>query len=412
MPRMLILMSTRTYRAEAFMKAASGLGLEVTVGTEREQVLAPLTPGATVALDFEQPAVAVRQIVEFDRQYPLSAVVGVDDDVTVLAALAAETLGLRGNSAESVKAARYKDLFRLILAESGLNAPAFRLVETDQDPEEIAPRVTYPCVIKPLALSASRGVVRANDPEQFVAAFREVVEIIGEADLARDDPASHQLLVEDFIPGVEVALEGLLDAGRLTVLALFDKPDPLDGPYFEETIYVTPSRLSDEQQAAISVTTAKAAAAIGLREGPIHAELRVNDRGVWLIEVAARSIGGLCSNSLRFGLNLSLEEIILRHAAGLEIASLAREQQPAGVMMIPIPAGGILCGVTGLPEARAVAGVESVTISIPIGRPVVPLPRGTQYLGFIVARGASAAAVEAILRQSHDCLSFDIRPPA
>jgi biotin carboxylase len=409
---MLILMSTRTYRAEAFMKAASGLGLEVTVGTEREQVLAPLTPGATVALDFEQPAVAVRQIVEFDRQYPLSAVVGVDDDVTVLAALAAETLGLRGNSAESVKAARYKDLFRLILAESGLNAPAFRLVETDQDPEEIAPRVTYPCVIKPLALSASRGVVRANDPEQFVAAFREVVEIIGEADLARDDPASHQLLVEDFIPGVEVALEGLLDAGRLTVLALFDKPDPLDGPYFEETIYVTPSRLSDEQQAAISVTTAKAAAAIGLREGPIHAELRVNDRGVWLIEVAARSIGGLCSNSLRFGLNLSLEEIILRHAAGLEIASLAREQQPAGVMMIPIPAGGILCGVTGLPEARAVAGVESVTISIPIGRPVVPLPRGTQYLGFIVARGASAAAVEAILRQSHDCLSFDIRPPA
>jgi biotin carboxylase len=410
MPRILILMSTRTYRAEAFMKAASGLGVEVTVGTEREQVLAHLTPGATLALDFKRPTVATGQIVEFHHQYPLTAVVGVDDDVTVLAALAAEALGLRGNSAESVKAAHYKDLFRLILAESGLNAPAFRLAELDQDPREIALGVTYPCVIKPLALSASRGVIRADDPEQFVAAFGEVVEIIGEADLPREDPASHQVLIEDFIPGVEVALEGLLDAGRLTVLALFDKPDPLDGPYFEETIYVTPSRLSDGQQQAVSAATAKAAAAIGLREGPIHAELRVNDNGPWIIEVAARSIGGLCSNSLRFDFELSLEEIILRQAAGLDIASLAREQRPAGVMMIPIPIGGILCGVAGLPAARAVAGVESVTISIPIGRPVVPLPRGTQYLGFIVARGESAAAVEATLRQAHGHLDFDIRP--
>ena len=412
MARILILMSTRTYRAEAFLKAAGRLGVAVTVGTEIDQPILNLFPGATIALDLRHPRRALQEILEFAREFPIEAVVGVDDDTTMPAAMAAEALGLPHNSVESVKASRYKDVMRLILAETDLNTPEFQLVKVDDDPLAVASRVSYPCVVKPLSLSASRGVIPADGPTEFAAAFREVVDILGEAELEPDDPAAQQVLVESFIPGREFALEGLLRGGELTVLTLFDKPDPLDGPYFEETIYVTPSRLPEQAQTSIAEAASKAAAALGLREGPIHAEVRLNEAGPWVIEVAARSVGGLCSNSLRFDFELSLEEIILRHAAGLEIASLQRERQAAGVMMIPIPKGGVLFEVRGLAEAGAVAGIQDVKISIPRGQEVVPLPRGTKYLGFIFARAETPEAVEAALRAAHSHLEFEIRPIA
>jgi biotin carboxylase len=410
MARILILMATRTYRAAAFMQAAARLGVEVTVGTEREQPLVDFTPGATVALDLDRPRRAQQQIVEFAERFRIDAVVGVDDDTTVLAALAAEALGLPHNSVESVKATHYKDVMRLILSEAdNVLSPWFELVSIDEDPAVVARRVPYPCVVKPLSLSASRGVTRADNPQQLGAAIREVIEILGEATLSPEDPASRQVLIESFIHGREFALEGLMIDGQLIVLALFDKPDPLDGPYFEETIYITPSRLPAEAQQAIARSTASAAAALGLREGPVHAEVRLNEQGPWIVEVAARSVGGLCSNALRFGTaDVSLEEIILRQAVRLEIASLQRERQPAGVMMIPIPRGGILRDVRGLAEAKAVPGVEDVAISIPRGHAVVPLPRGSQYLGFIFSRAETPEAVEAALREAHRRLKFTI----
>ena len=409
--RILILMATHTYRAEAFMRAAGQLGLEVTVGTNVEQALAPLTPGSYLALDFERPRVASRQVLEFAAQYPIDAVVGVDDDTALLAAQAAEALGLPHNSTDSVKAARYKDVMRLILAETDLNTPWFELASVDEPPARLAERLSYPCVVKPLSLSASRGVIRANDPGELQAAFAQVVEILAEAGLPPDDPGARQVLIEQFIPGCEYALEGLLIDGCLTVLALFDKPDPLDGPYFEETIYLTPSRLPTSQQAAIAEAASRACAALGLREGPVHVEARLNESGPWIVEVAPRSIGGLCSRTLRFDFDLSLEEIILRQSARLDIASLERESRPAGVMMIPIPRAGILCDLRGLEAARAAPGVENVTISISRGGQVVPVPRGSQYLGFIFARSETVDAVEAALREAHRRLEFDIRDP-
>ncbi len=406
-PRVLLLMSTRTYRAEAFLNAATRLGLDVTVATEQEHVLS--VPGATIALDFRDPTRAERQVVAFARHYAIRAVVGVDDDTTILAAHTARALGLPHNSVESVKATRYKDVLRLALSETDLLAPAFELVGLDEDPRTAARRVPYPCVLKPLSLSGSRGVIRADDEDAFVAAFQEIVSILVDSDLAEDDPGRRQILVEEFIPGREFALEGLLIDGRLTVLALFDKSDPLDGPYFEETIYVTPSRAPESVQAAILEAASEAAAALGLREGPVHAEARVNERGVWVVEVAARSIGGLCSSALRFDFDVSLEEIILRHAAGLGLPSTEREQRAAGVMMIPIPGEGTLYDVDGLEAARQVPGIEEVTISIPRGQAVVALPRAARYLGFIFARGTSPTQVEISLRRAHGCLRFDIR---
>jgi biotin carboxylase len=407
--RVLLVMRTRTYRAKAFLRAASQIGIDVTVATEREQPLSKATRGALLELDFLHEGRAKSQLTSFVEEYPVDAVVGVDDDTTILAAQLSQALGLVHNPVEAVKAARYKDVMRIALGEAeGVLSPPFWVFGTDQDPRGIAERVTYPCVMKPLSLAASRGVIRANNPTEFVAAFDEVVKILVDSNLEPDDPGAHQILVEEFIPGREVALEGLLQDGALTTLALFDKPDPLDGPYFEETIYVTPSRLPPSDQMEIAQAAERAATALGLRTGPVHAELRLNDRGAWIVEVAARSIGGLCSSTLRFSDGTSLEEIILRQAAGLDLTSLEREQRPSGVMMIPIPKAGVLRDVHGLEAAQRVQGIDEIDISIPCGEHIEPLPRASRYLGFIFAHGDTPHSVEAALRRAHAELRFEI----
>ena len=413
MPRLLLLLPTRTYRAHDFMEAASRLGVDVTVGSERKQALADLTPGRTLALDFLNLQAATQAIVAFAEAFPLDAIIGVDDDTAILGAMAAQALDLPHNNVTAVRATRNKHRLRMLLAQAGLLSPPFSLFSTQIDPFKAARQVPFPCVVKPLCLSASRGVMRADTPEQFVTAFNRLGALLRTPEvMERGGELARQILVEGFIPGVEVALEGLLVKGELTVLALFDKPDPLDGPFFEETLYITPSRLDEATQQAVAACTAQAARAIGLEEGPVHAELRVNAYGAWMIEIAARSIGGLCSRTLRFGTGVALEELILLHAMGADIATYRRENKAAGVMMIPIPYGGILRGVYGEAEARQVEGIEELDIMIPIGQEVIPLPEGAQYLGFLFARADTPEQVETALRQAHDHLTFVVEPPA
>ncbi|MBI2880477.1 MAG: ATP-grasp domain-containing protein [Candidatus Tectomicrobia bacterium] len=411
MPRVLLLLPTTSYRTADFMEAARRMGVDVVVGSDLPQVLAAHTPGKTLTLNFGEPEEAARKVALFSRQYPLDAVIPVDDDTALVGARAAEALGLPCNPEESVRAARDKSRMRRALAEAGVPSPRFEVFSIHDDPLEMAAGVVFPCVVKPVFLSASRGVIRADDPEEFVEAFLRVKALLEDPEVAsRGREAAEKILVEEFIPGREVALEGMLAGGRLRTLALFDKPDPLDGPFFEETLYVTPSRLPAKTQEAIRAVSARTAAALGLRVGPVHAELRVNETGVWPIEVAARSIGGLCARTLRFGTGLSLEEIILRGALGLETESLERERRAAGVMMIPIPGAGTLLEVLGQEAARAVPGIEDVVIMIPPGQPVVPLPEGTKYLGFIFARAGTPEEAEAALREAHRRLDVRIAP--
>ncbi len=404
-------MATRTYRTNAFIEAARRLGVQVVVGSELPQALSELSPGRTLTLNFLNPEEATQAIVEFAKERPISAVVPSDDDTTILAAMASAALSLPHNSVQSVATARNKHLFRKTLAEAGLPSPQFEILSTDDAPDNVTPRTGYPCVLKPLFLAASRGVIRANDRTQFVEAFCRIAEILRTPEVeTRGGAAARQILVETFMPGAEVALEGLLSNGHLKVLALFDKPDPLDGPFFEETLYITPSRFPAAVQEEIAASAAQAVKALGLQEGPVHAEFRVNEQGPWVIEVAARSIGGLCSRTLRFGTGLSLEELILRHAMGMKLDSLEREGQAAGVMMIPIPRAGVLKEVRGLGKAESVAGIEEITISLRPGEHVVPLPEGGKYLGFLFARGENSEQVEKALRKAHRRLKFAITP--
>ncbi len=369
MTRVLLLIPSRTYRTHDFMTAASRLDVEVVVGSEHRPALAGLMDGRHLRLDFEDLGGSTERIVAFAQTHPLAAIIAVDDAGTLLAATASRALGLPHNPVHAVEAARDKARTRERFAEAGLLTPRFTTASIDANPQTIAATVGYPCVVKPLD--------------------------------RRPNGTRRSLLIEDFIPGEEVAVEALLRGSELEVLAIFDKPDPLNGPFFEETIYVTPSRLSQERQSQIRQTTARAARALGLTDGPIHAELRLNDRGLWMLEVAARSIGGLCSRTLRFGSGISLEELILRHAAGLPLPSHDRELAAAGVMMLPIRDRGRLRAVEGQSEAKQVPGVDGLVITIPPGEPLVPLPEGDRYLGFMFARADSPDAVEAALRQAH-----------
>lgn len=396
MPRVLLLLPTTTYRAPDFVRAATRLGVEIVVGSDEMPALAGPESDRAVAVPLDDPDAAAAAIVALDRQRGVDAVVAVDDRGVVAAAAAGARLGFPHNPTDAVAATRDKAAMRRALAAAEVPQPGFAVVDRELD---VLPAIPLPWVLKPVDRAGSQGVIRVDDLASARVAAARVRAVT-------DGP----LLVEHYVPGVEVALEGLLREGELAVLAIFDKPDPLVGPYFEETIYVTPSRLDPALLARVSDVTARACAALGLVEGPVHAELRVDGDRAHVIEVAARSIGGLCARTLQFGAGVALEELVLRHALGMPLDGLTRANGASGVMMLPIPRAGVLREVHGQDAARAVLGVTGLEISIPRGRQVVPLPEGDRYLGFLFARGESPGEVEAALRAGHAALEIVIDP--
>ena len=405
MKRVLLLLPTTSYRNHDFLDAAKNLEVEIITAANYCHQLAPLWGMSPIqAVHFDQPEVAVKQVLAALGRQP-DAVLAVDDSGLELAALLREQLHLPGNLPAAVRVTRDKLAFRRLLQSGGLNCPGFYHLGNASQAAALQAPLHFPVVVKARRLSASRGVIRADTPQGFREAVQWVQGIQAKADR---DAAKLGLIVENFIPGREYALEGLLQEGQLRVLALFDKPDPLDGPYFEETLYITPSRLAQEKQDEIRQAVQRACELAGLGSGPIHAEMRLNEQGVWLLEIAARSIGGLCGRMLRHALGMSLEEFILRHALNLPLPQ-AQLGDAAGVMMIPIPRRGILLGVRHLEEALQVADISDIQITADPGQIVAPPPVGASYLGFIFARGISPDAVESALRQAHQRLLFDIQ---
>jgi len=413
-PRLLLLVPTTTYRAEAFVRAAKRLPVDLSIASEVPSALAHLHPVELPAFDFSRPEEVKSFIEGFAAEHPIDAVVAVDDQATMAAAAIADALGLPGNPPSATYATLNKYRMRRAMTEHGVPTPAYRLVALDDDVERVARELDYPVVLKPLMMAASRGVIRADDPRAFAAAFDRIAAIVAGPGAPADDEARAHILVEGYVPGWEVAVEGVLTDGRLDVVAVFDKPDPLEGPYFPETIYTTPTRLSPRERRAVVEATEATVRSLGLRHGPVHAELRgragTGGSEALLIEIAARSIGGLCSKVLRFEGDRTLEDVILHHALGFVVAPPALADRAAGVMMLQSPAVGILEEVRGVTDARAVGGVDEVIISANPGRRLDPLPEGFLYLGFIFARGESAEAVEASLREAHSRLEVVLAP--
>lgn len=405
-PRVLLLVPARTYRAADFLLAAGRMGLGIVIGSDGALQLGghpviQVSPG-----DLQGSADRIMA-----RIGPVSAVVAADTPMLALAAAVAARMGLPANPAEAVTAAADKVAQRRRWAAASLAQPAFRIVAADASEgclQQAAAEVGFPCVVKAVSLSASQGILRADDPATTTAAARQVRRILGTARRPADEP----LLVEEYVPGQELSIDGLLTAGDLAVTAIFDKPCTPDGPTFEETLLTTPSRLPEPVLAAAVATAGRAARALGLTYGPIHAELRIDDRRgaarPTMLELAVRSIGGLCSRVLRFPGGMSLEELVLANALGRP-APRRPAAGPSGVLMLPVPQPGVLRAVEGRAAATAAPGITGLTITIPIGQRVQPLPEGDRYLGFIFAEGDTHQNVEKALGAARERLRIVIQ---
>ena len=413
-PTVLLILPSATYRAAEFIDAASDLGATVVIGSNSAPVFNDQSSSSFLQLDLDDPEGAAAAIVEFDGRVPIDAVLGVDDQGLLTAAIAGAQLGLVTNPASAVAATRNKAAMRELLATAEVHQPGYVTIRRDGVVDGAvgvaAAELGYPVVIKPTNQAASRGVIRANNPEEATLATKRILEMLESDGEGNKAP----LLVERFVPGEEIAVEGLLTAGNLQVLAVFDKPDPLDGPYFEETIYVTPSRHDAAVLAASASLVEQACRAIGLVTGPIHAEVRLateKDSTIRpvVLEVAARTIGGRCAQALSFSKGRSLEAIVIEHALERSLSEDAhRSFGASGVMMLPIPASGRLVDVHNKDRALATPGITGLEISIAPGKEIVALPEGNRYLGFLFAKGASPAKVEASLRQAHGELKVEI----
>jgi len=431
MKRVLLLAETTGYQTRSFNKAAAALDVELVFALDRCRGLADPWGDRSLVVRYDDDPRSLEAILSAARERPIDGVIALGDQPTVLAARTAAALGLPFHPLEAARASRNKLDTREHFAAAGLPVPSFFCVDAGADPHDVARRASYPCVVKPLALSGSRGVMRADDGDGFVRAFLRLRHILDAPDVRRmKDPSHSRILVEGFLAGTEHAVEGLMHRGELQVLAMFDKPDPLDGPFFEETIYVTPSRASAIDQQRITAAIAAAAGALGLSHGPVHAECRANGDGVYVLEVAARPIGGLCARALRFvqacggargvlgadeplragqdSVVASLEELLLRHAIGEDVRGHTRETCASGVMMIPIPRAGVFRGVDSVDAARAVDGIRDVLITAKPDQHLVPLPEGASYLGFIFASAATSHDVVGSLHRAHDALQFRI----
>lgn len=415
-PRRVLLLATTTgYQTRMFAEAAATLGVEVVYATDRcDQLDDPWRDGA-IAVRFHDERRSADAVLKALDARPVSGVLVVGDRPCVMAAQISRRLGLPGHSPDAAGIARDKRLSRERLEAAGLPVPSFFAVPATNDPAILLPRLTFPVVIKPTVLSGSRGVIRANDELSFVTAFKRVQRLLASHEV-RDlrDSGADVIQVEAYIPGDEYALEGLLEHGKFHTLAIFDKPDPLEGPFFEESIYVTPARADAATQQQIAAGVERAARALGLHHGPVHAECRVNSGGVYVLEVAARPIGGLCARALRFvkpgEAPIGLEQLLLRHALGEPVGEWTREAEASAVMMIPIPRSGVFRGAAGVDEAKAVAGVDDVQVTAKADQQLLALPEGASYLGFIFAHAPTPEGAEQAVRAAHGRLRFTIEP--
>lgn len=418
--KLLLFAAKLGYQTRSLDEAAQRLGVDVIFVTDRCHQLDDPWGDRAIAVHFETPEVAAYSVMEAVRKLgpkgeaaTIDGILAFGDRPAVTAAYVARGLSVPYNHPAAVEACRSKLRMREVFRDAGLRGPWFRSVAVSPVAEPALLGISYPCVLKPMSLSASQGVVRANSREEFVAAAERIRRLLGSPEiLARKEAGLDRLIVEGYLPGREVAVEGLLTDGELQVLAIFDKPDPLEGPYFEETIYVTPSRLSAAELTEIERCARDAVRAIGLTQGPVHAEFRVNSEGVWPLEVAPRPIGGLCARALRFvgagGEVVGLEELLLRHAVGLTGGDWAREAEASGVMMIPVPKSGVLERVDGVEAARGVVGITEVEITARVHDFIASWPEGSSYLGFLFARADGPEAVERALREAHGELRFTI----
>lgn len=407
-PRVLLLLPTESYRSDDFLRAAKDLGIDIIVaGNQCRQLADRWQLNKLLALPFDDPAKAAGMVQQELASHTLQAVIGIDDHGVEAAAAIAELLQVKSNSSLAVKSLHDKYCFRKLQQQLKLPYPTFSPINISAHDADHGQVCDYPAVVKPTRLSGSRGVIRVNSADEFNAVVDRVEGIIRHSKM---DSSGISLLLEQYLVGSEHALEAIMVQGKLHTLTIFDKPEPLEGPYFAETIYVSPSNLPESNQQEFLRQVELVCVKAGVTDGPIHAEARIDGDTVTMLEVAPRSIGGSCGKVLRHALGMSLEELILRHALGDALPAIDLSGPAVGVMMLPVPVAGIFNAIDGIEKSLAVDGIESIEVSARPGDRVLPLPEESIYLGFVFASGESSEAVVSALRTARDCLSINIKP--
>jgi len=397
----ILIIPSASYRTNPFMDAATKLDLKVLVITDKSQVFSEYYPDNVITMNFEHWQESIENIREWSERYDLKAVIGVDEESIILAAKLSESLCIEHNSLESVKLTKNKYLMRSELKKSGLKSPWFKRFSVHETPKDIFAELSFPCVLKPTFLSASQGVLRVNSFEEFEKGCEMLSDLLAEEKVKkRGGDQANWILVEEYIPGKEVSIEGIVNDGKLKDLAIFDKPEPPEGPIFPETIFITPTILDEHLQFSLLETAQTALQALGISKGPVHIELRINDHGNYILECAARSIGGLCSKVLEFKGGMSLEELILRSALGRNVEKTQLIDKAKGVMMMPTEKRGILREIHGIKAALAVKGITDLQTTIKPGEMLEPLPKGDRYLGFLFAEGKDQDTVIIVLQEA------------
>lgn len=399
-PRVLVVLPTETYRAADFVNAARATGVELAIASESDLPL--VASDRQVLIDCAQVHQSAEAIAALASTTPVDAIIAADDAGVEIAALASELIGLPTSPAGSVHATLDKSLMRASLLAAEIAQPRFEVVGVG-GAAAAAERIGYPVVTKPRTRTASIGVVRSND-----AGDLEIAAGIAERHQRADD-GSATILVEEYLDGPEISLEGMVWDGVVETLAIFDKPDQPSGPFFPESTFVTPSTLSRREVAEVEATVQRATRAIGLTHGPIHAELRIVAAVPKVLEIAGRSIGGLCGRALTFGLmGDSIESLLIRQSLGMRRVGSSRQPGASGVLMIPIERSGTLTSVTGLDRAAEIEGVWNVEMTVPLGADVVAPPHGDRYLGFVFARSHDRATTVRALRTAASVIEVQI----
>lgn len=399
--KLLVILPANTYRAQRFLEAARKLGVDVFIATDSD--FSPPDPSNSVidGISFCDPKEAGRQIADIIRHQGPMSVLAVDEAAVEVAEWTRVALGLIDHPNSGILATRDKRELRQRLRENNISQPkTFDILELEQGRGEIP----FPVVVKPSKGSGSIGVTKAQNQQELTKSLITVQDVIAKMTIS-----NQCIVVEEYIPGVEFAVDILVTDGKLHVLVIFEKPDPLVGPFFAETIYVTPPHLTDSQLEALHSVIQKCIRALSINNGPLHLELRLTSANDWVpIDIASRSIGGNCSNALAFASNTSLEELIIQNALGLEVINTQRERRASGVYMIPAETLGTLVAVHGVEAALKVRFVEDIQITVKPGTKTVPLPFDNQYLGFIFAKAPGAKTVEKALRTARALLEIEV----
>ncbi len=401
----LLIAPSGSYRIPPYIEAAKALGIGLlVVSNSKHSLVSEVAKG--ISVDFDDLRLAREIILSEIKGLKILSVLATDDICVGLSSQIAQQLGLPQNNPSAARLTHRKDLAREALQLAGCNTPEFQVIKLI-DASNLSKSINYPVVIKPLSLSASRGVIRANDAAEFVQACRRIdsiLEYTGQSGYERN-----QVLVEAYLDGAEFAVEGIIIAGEFHLLMIFDKPEPLIGPFFEETYYLTPSQLESAQIQELINEVSRCCHAYNLTHGPVHAEARITQTGVVLLELAARTIGGQCGQLIEFSTCQKLEELVILGMCGIK-PELPSSVESAGVLMIPVAKSGLLKRVEGMTDALQVEFIRDIEIHIQAGYELIPLPEGSSYLGFIFAQAPSYQQTYDALKKAYDKLNFVTQP--